>query len=98
MPFYRINGMDVHMKGTKLPAPCVAHVWIDGQERLCRAISAFLCDFPAGGGRTCDRTLCEAHARQVGPNRHYCPEHQADAIASQPQLGLFTQLIDGASS
>jgi hypothetical protein len=93
MPWYRINGMAVHMKGTKLPNPCAARVWIDGKERLCRAISGFLCDFPAGGGRTCDRALCDVHARQVGPNKHYCPEHQADADARQPQLGLITTLL-----
>lgn len=98
MPFYCINGMDVHMKGTKLPQPCGALVWRDGRSQPCRDLSAFLCDFPDGGGRTCDRALCEAHARQVGPNRHYCPEHQADAIATQPQLGLFTQLVDGGAS
>jgi hypothetical protein len=95
MPFYRVNGMDVHMKGTKLPQPCGARVWNQGQEQLCRAISAFLCDFPDGGGHTCDRALCEAHAHQAGRNRHYCPTHKADAIAANPQRGLFTQLLDG---
>lgn len=93
MPWYRINGMDVHMKGTKLPEPCVARVWIAGSEQLCRGISAFLCDFPDGGGRTCDRALCEPHAHQVGANRHYCPEHRTDAAACQPQLGLFSALV-----
>lgn len=95
MPFYRINGMDVHMKGTKLPAPCAADVGIDGNKHYCRAMSGFLCDFPDGGGRTCDRALCEAHARQVGANKHYCPEHFADHTNYQAQRGLFTGLVPG---
>jgi hypothetical protein len=95
MPFYRINGMDVHMKGTKLPEPCGALVWNGAAKRPCRNISAFLCDFPDGAGHTCDRALCEAHARPVGPNRHYCQQHQAEAAAGEPQLGLFTSLVNG---
>ncbi len=93
MPWYRVNGMNVHMRGTRLPEPCGAAIWIDGRERACRAISAFLCDFPSAGGHTCDRALCEAHANQVSTNRHYCPAHQAEAVAAQPQLGLFTGLV-----
>lgn len=93
MPFYRVNGMSVHMRGRKLPEPCRAHIWVDGKELLCLAFSGFLCDFPEEGGRTCDRALCEAHVHLVGPNRHYCPEHQCDAVQRQPQLGLFTGLV-----
>jgi hypothetical protein len=85
MPFYRMPFGFVHMKGTKLPAPCRAKVWIDGKEQLCAAMSGFLCDWPDGGGRTCDAPLCEAHAYQVGTNRHYCPAHQAN----EPQRPLF---------
>lgn len=89
MPWYRINGMVVHIRGAKLPKPCDGRIWLYGKEALCLAFSDFLCDFPAGGGGTCDRALCEAHAHQVGKNRHYCPEHQRDT----DQPGLFTGLF-----
>jgi hypothetical protein len=97
MPFYRLNGMTVHMKGTKLPAPCAAQVGIGGRQHVCMDISGFLCDWPAGGGRTCDLALCEAHAHQVSRNRHYCPAHFADHTDFQAQRGLFTGLIEGAA-
>lgn len=94
MPSYRINGMEVHMRGSKLPPPCAAMIWIGLDRRFCRAMSAFLCDFPDGGGHTCDRALCEAHAREVGPDRHYCPEHLVEHLApAKAQAGLFTSLI-----
>ena len=103
MPFYRINGMMVHMRGTRLPAPCVASILLEGQTVLCLAPSAFLCDGPPLAERardhhdtgTCDRNLCEAHAHLVGRNRnkHYCPEHNREHLDSQAQPGLFTQLI-----
>jgi hypothetical protein len=88
-----MGGNLVHMRGSKLPKPCCALIWLEGKQAHCLAPSGFLCDFPDGGGHTCDRALCEAHAHQVGKNRHYCPEHQADAIASTPQRGLFTGLL-----
>ncbi len=96
MPFYRINGMNVHMRGRKLPAPCGAAIGIAPVQQACRAISGFLCDFPMDGRRTCDRALCAAHARQVGKNRHFCPAHHAAALASDPQGGLFTGLLEAA--
>lgn len=64
MPWYVVNGMPVHMLGTKLPPPC----------NVCRGISGFQCDGHIGGGKTCDRHLCEAHATETGPDRHLCPE------------------------
>jgi hypothetical protein len=92
MPFYRVNGMTVHMKGTKLPAPCAARVGIGERQHACMDISQFLCDWPVGGGRTCDRALCTAHAHEVARNKHYCPEHFADHTDFQAQRGLFTSL------
>lgn len=91
MPFYRLKMGIVHMKGTRLPDPCRASVWIDGKEARCLAPSEFLCDWPDGGGQTCDQALCPAHARQIGPNRHFCPEHFKDH--QQAQGSLFTHLV-----
>jgi hypothetical protein len=91
MPWYRINGAMVHMRGTKLPAPCRAIVKNrEGHKEYCAAPSAFLCDWPAGGGRTCDMPLCRVHRAQAGENTDYCPEHAADA----ERAGLFTRLVD----
>ena len=49
----------------------------------CGRPSTVLCDFPLVGGRagaTCDRPICRAHAKHVGPDRDYCPSH-----AKEPQ-------------
>ena len=94
MPFYRFNGGMVHMKGTKLPKPCAAKVGIGERLEYCMEMSTFLCDGNAGGGHTCDRALCEAHANQIGPNKHLCPECYGDHIDSQAhQRSLFTSLV-----
>jgi len=46
---------------------------------VCRGVAGFQCDYPVNrpalGDGTCDRHICEKHATQVGPNRHYCPTH-----------------------
>lgn len=93
MPFYRLPMGIVHMKGARLPEPCGALIWIDGKEARCLAPSEFLCDWPDGGCHTCDQALCPAHARQIGPNRHYCPKHFQDHQQSQGQGSLFTHLV-----
>jgi hypothetical protein len=95
MPFYRINGMSVHMQGRTLPKPCVALVGVaqpGKPQSVCMDMSEFLCDWPIDG-KTCDRALCEAHAKQVGKNKHYCPEHFLEHMSAEKQLGLFTSLV-----
>lgn len=94
MPFYRHDGMTMHMRGRKLPPPCVAVVGVGERRHACADFSGFQCDWPTGGNRTCDRHLCEAHAIEVGRNRHYCPEHHADHVDGQNQRGLFSGLLD----
>lgn len=96
MPFYRVNGMVLHMRGRNLPEPCAARVGIGEQQQRCADISEALCDWPMGGGRTCDRALCAAHAIEVGRNKHYCPEHHAEHVDGQAQRGLFSGLLEGA--
>lgn len=97
MPFYRMNGMTIHVRGTKLPPACCAAVGIqtsDGQAmQVCGAISGFECDWPVANRRTCDKPLCEAHASAVGPNKHYCQQHHAEHLADTNQPGLFTSLV-----
>lgn len=60
----------------------VAIVCTRGQRRVfcrwCARPRTKLCDYPLRGakkGKTCDAPLCDAHAREVGPNQHYCPPH-----------------------
>lgn len=92
MPFYQINGMPVHVNfgRRKGPAPCVAQVWVSKvSQRRCAGISAYLCDWPTGDGKTCDAPLCEAHAHQVGKNKHYCQGHYARHRAQNPQPDLL---------
>lgn len=90
MPFYRINGMTVHLKlSGKLaknpPAPCCARVEISGRTQRCMGISSLLCDWPVDGG-TCDAPLCEEHAHQVAADRHFCPRHRAEQLRATPEL------------
>ena len=41
----------------------------------CSWVGEFLCDYPVGDNKTCDRVICEDHAREVAPNIHYCEVH-----------------------
>lgn len=93
MPFYRHKDMVLHMKGRNLPKPCSEYVLLDGKKAVCSAFSAFLCDGPGQGHRTCDRPLCEAHATQAGPNRHLCPACRTAASDASGQRSLFTHLV-----
>lgn len=97
MPFYRLKTGIVHVKGTRLPAPCcVRFSWPNsGKEQICMAPSAYLCDGANNASRsgTCDAPLCEIHARQIGPNRHLCPTCHLSHRDADPQRGLFTSLV-----
>lgn len=43
----------------------------------CMDVADFLCDFPVGRGKTCDRNLCDEHAHEIAPELHYCTPHLA---------------------
>lgn len=100
MPWYRINGMTIHMRGTKLPKPCVARVGFSpqhGEGMVCMDMSAYLCDgSSASEGKTCDRPLCQAHATQIGKDKHLCPDCRVAHFANQ-QPSLFTSLVGTAA-
>jgi hypothetical protein len=34
-----------------------------------------LCDYPLGGGKTCDRSLCAGCAVHSPPDTDFCPTH-----------------------
>lgn len=41
----------------------------------CIQVGDYLCDYPVGDGKTCDRAMCDTHAHEVGPDLHYCEAH-----------------------
>ena len=41
----------------------------------CSGVGDYLCDYPVGEGKTCDRHMCEHHATAIGPDLHYCKAH-----------------------
>jgi len=47
---------------------------------VCGRAADFLCDWKVAGRRsgTCDKPICAAHAEQVAPGKHLCPEHQEE--------------------
>lgn len=95
MPTYRIPGLGhVHIRGRKLPDPCAAVVGIGERRHRCADLSAYLCDWPTGSGRTCDAALCEAHAWEISTNRHLCPVHHAEHVDNQAQASLFTGMLE----
>lgn len=66
----------------KLPGGGAAIVRHGKPRRRCCAFcrltwDGLLCDYPVGDGKTCDKPLCNGHARQVGPDLHYCHDHPA---------------------
>ena len=44
----------------------------------CADVGDYLCDYPVGDGKTCDREMCDTHAHEIGPNLHYCDTHHAE--------------------
>ncbi len=41
----------------------------------CAWLAEVLCDYPVGDDKTCDRSLCRGHAKEIGENVHYCKVH-----------------------
>lgn len=93
MPWYRINGMAVHMKGTKLPPACRTVIELDGKRVHCMNLAGYFCDWPVGGGSLCSLPMCDEHRHQAGENLDYCLAHKLDAERAHPQQGLFTGLM-----
>ncbi len=67
----------------------------------CGRVGKFLCDWkvPAKQSGTCDRPICEDHAKEVAPGKHLCQECQKkyeswkarhpDAVPPATQGSLF---------
>jgi len=74
--WYKVNGMDVHLDGRDLPAPCAK----------CRDMSQYLCDYPVIPGVTCSAPLCAACAKPVGKNKYLCPIHAKKVLTDTGPL------------
>lgn len=54
----------------------------------CGDLGSNLCDYPVGQGKTCDRLLCDYHARLVAPDLHYCGPHAVEWQAFRDAGGV----------
>lgn len=46
---------------------------------FCEQVAEYRCDYPIGGGRTCDLPLCrehKTHRPEIGEDTDYCPHHR----------------------
>ncbi len=41
----------------------------------CGDVCEFLCDYPVGDDKTCDRPMCKNHAHEIASELHYCDSH-----------------------
>ena len=41
----------------------------------CNGVGDYLCDYPVGDGKTCDRSICGDHGVEVAHEIHYCTAH-----------------------
>jgi len=85
MPCNRLPGGGIACsRDRRSPPPC----------HVCGDYPGYQCDGHVGGGRTCDRHLCERHAHEVAPDRHYCPDclQASQAAQQQRSLPLFTEV------
>lgn len=66
--------------------PCYIHKDKDGGSMFicgdlgahcadCAGFGDFLCDYPVGDGKTCDRPMCGEHVNEIAPEVHYCAGH-----------------------
>jgi len=58
----------------------------------CGWVSDYLCDYPIGEGKTCDRTLCTDHAYEVAPDIHYCGAHYNERAKFRTNGGVKKEL------
>lgn len=58
----------------------------------CGAVGNYLCDYPVGDGKTCDRNVCNRHAHEIAPNMHYCDQHYTEWRAFRDAGGVKKEL------
>ena len=52
----------------------------------CSDVGVNLCDYPIGGGKTCDRAICNQHSNLVGTDMHYCTAHFGIYKSENPEM------------
>ena len=57
-------------------------------EDGCNWVAEFLCDYPVGDEKTCDRHLCNDHAIEIAPNVHYCSAHHDEWVKFRDSGGV----------
>jgi hypothetical protein len=85
VPCYTLYDEDRNPKG---------HICGDLGEHCgeCGDLGANLCDYPVGHGKTCDRLLCDYHAKLIAPDLHYCGPHAAEWQAFRDAGGVRQEL------
>ena len=58
----------------------------------CAGVAEFLCDYPVGDGKTCDRKICHSHAKEVSPEIHYCEQHYNEWVNFKNSGGIAEHL------
>ena len=61
-------------------------------DSKCNWFSSYLCDYPVGNDKTCDRSLCGDHAFLVAPDMHYCAAHYNQWIDFKNKGGVKKEL------
>ena len=49
-----------------------------GEPCQCGWVVDFLCDYPVGEGKTCDRGMCVYCVNEIAPDLHYCNCHNTE--------------------
>lgn len=89
------------MPWLRLPNGQVAHVKLSGIRMKswcqCGEAASLQCDWKLGRKTRCDAAICAKHGKEVGPNKHLCPEHQAayeNWLRQRQQMAL---VLEGSS-
>jgi len=72
----------------------VGHICGDLGEHCsdCGDLGTNLCDFPVGDGKTCDRSICDYHGKEIAPDMHYCEQHYKEWRAFRDSGGVKKEL------
>ena len=67
--------------------------------KYCNQLALLECDYPLGGGKTCDTPICHACSVSVAPNTDYCRIHnQTTALTGVNPRPVFGQKVGGGDA
>lgn len=58
----------------------------------CADVGDYLCDYPVGNDKTCDRSMCENHSTIIAPSIHYCEAHYKEYDKFREAGGVKAEL------